>query len=75
MMIVFMHTDLPEPVVPAISMCGILVRSSMRVARRVLAKEHGQLHLGELLALRHQAHADARSSFVGLGTSTPTVSR
>ena len=27
-MIVLMHTDLPEPVVPAISMCGARARSS-----------------------------------------------
>ncbi len=75
MMIVFMHTLLPEPVVPAMSMWGILVRSAMRGSPAAsLPRNMGSFMLANESRLLISS-LRRTFSLVGLGTSMPTVSR
>ena len=75
MMMVFMHTDLPEPVVPAMSMWGILVRSAISGSPPAsLPRNMGSFILAKRSRLDMSSLRRTRS-LVGLGTSTPTVSR
>ncbi len=75
MMMVFMHTDLPEPVVPAMSMWGILVRSLISGSPAAsLPRNIGSFILSNFERLLISSLRRTRS-LVGLGTSMPMVSR
>ena len=74
MMIVFMHTDLPEPVVPAISMCGILARSSTSGS----PAESLPMNIGSIMFAAWPLDMSSLRrtfSFCLFGTSMPTAVR
>ena len=72
-----MPTDLPEPVVPAISRCGIRARSAMTGSPpMVLPSASGSLRLHRLEILaRRASRADRRSRGSALGSSMPMALR
>ena len=73
--IVFMQTDLPEPVVPAISTCGIFVRSPISGSPDAsLPRNIGSFIFSNDSRLRISS-LRRTFSFVAFGTSMPTVSR
>ena len=74
MMIVFMQTDLPEPVVPAISMCGIFARSRTSGS----PAESLPMNIGSIMPLAWPLDMSSLSrtfSYCRLGTSMPTEVR
>ena len=61
-------TDLPEPVVPAISRCGILARSAMKGSPpMVLPSASGRLGLGRLEIAAGQQLAQIDGLALGVG--------
>ena len=75
MMIVFMHTDLPLPVVPAMSTWGILVRSAMSGSPLASLPRNIGSFMPWNFSGRPMSSLRRTFSLVGLGTSMPTVSR
>ena len=75
MMIVFMHTLLPDPVVPAISMCGIFVRSAISGSPDASLPRNIGRFMSRKAPGSPISSLSRTFSFVGFGTSTPTVSR
>ena len=75
MMIVFMHTDFPDPVVPAINMWGIFVRSEISGSPAASFPRN----IGSFISLNRSrlliSSLSRTRSFVGFGTSIPIVSR
>ena len=75
MMIEFMQTDLPEPVVPAMSMCGILLRSSTTgLPDASLPRYMGRFISVAASGTARISSATRTISRLMLGTSIPTVS-
>ena len=73
-MIVFMQTDFPEPVVPAISRCGMDVRSPIIGVPEILFPKA----IGSLISFLENFSLDiislkVTSSLFSLGISIPTV--
>jgi hypothetical protein len=75
MMIVFMQTDLPEPVVPAMSMWGILVRSAISGSPEASLPRNIGSFIFENRSRLLISSRRRTFSLVGFGISTPTVSR
>ncbi len=75
-MIVLTQTDLPEPVAPAISRCGIFARSAMTgFPSRSLPSAIGSAARADLKSGCSISSRNPTISGVGFGTSTPTAPR
>ena len=71
---VFTHTDLPEPVAPAISRCGIFARSAITGRpSRSLPSATGSAARAELYSGCSTISRNATISGFGFGTSIPTA--
>ena len=70
-----MQTDFPEPVVPAISMCGIAERSEMSgVPEASLPRNMGSFIFSVPACAASMSSFSRTFSFLRFGTSMPTVS-
>ena len=75
-MIVFTQTDLPEPVAPAMSRCGIFARSAITgLPSRSLPSAMGSAARALWKSRDSISSRNATISGVGFGTSTPTAPR
>ncbi len=73
-MMVLMHTDLPEPVAPAISRCGIFSRSAMiGWPSRLRPSAIGSVARDRSHSAVSSSSRNVTTLAVGLGTSTPTA--